>query len=77
VSINISDSGMYLFAAADLRVGGEIELEFCPQDSKEKVRACGVVRRRALYLYGIEFVAAESSRVADRTADRNCSGPSA
>ena len=61
VSINISESGMYLFAAADLPNGAEMQLEFWLPDSTEKVRACGVVRRRALYLYGIEFLAAEAS----------------
>lgn len=61
VTINASDIGLYLFAAADLRVGAQIEVEFCPHRSKEKVRASGVVRRRALYLYGIEFVTTEHS----------------
>jgi hypothetical protein len=55
-SINISEGGMYLFAAAHLPPGTLIEIEFRTPHGKEVVRACGAVRRRALYLYGIEFL---------------------
>jgi hypothetical protein len=48
---------MYLFSAADLPLGSEIEMEFCPPESKRTISISGVVRRRALYLYGIEFLA--------------------
>jgi hypothetical protein len=59
VSINISEGGMYLFAATNLPVGSRIELEFRPPDKNQPRRVCGVIRRRALYLYGIEFLHGE------------------
>ena len=55
VSINISEVGMYLFAAANLALGAQVELEFLPPDSAELVRVLATVRRRALYLFGVEF----------------------
>ena len=54
-SINICEGGMYLFSAAEFEVGSEIEVDFHLPDGKG-VRAFGTVRRRALYLYGIEFI---------------------
>jgi len=59
VTINVSEGGMYFFAAADLAIGAQIEVEFRPPNANETICACGVVRRRALYLYGIEFLAEE------------------
>ena len=56
LSINISEGGIYLFAAAHLAVGTQIEIEFQLPNSKRDVRTCGTVRRRAVYLYGIEFL---------------------
>ncbi len=73
VSINVSQAGMYFFAAADLAVGTQIEVEFCPRDSKEKVRAYAVVRRRALYLYGIEFLAPDVSEAGRRASSQDYS----
>ncbi len=61
LSINVSDGGIYFFAAANLDVGTSVEVEFCPPGSKEPVRAFGTVRRRALYLYAIEFLRDGSS----------------
>ncbi len=55
LSINISEGGIYVFAAAKLAVGTQIDLEFRLPNSKQAVRTCGTVRRRAVYLYGIEF----------------------
>jgi hypothetical protein len=66
-SINISEGGMYLFAAAHLPPGTLIEIEFRPPHGKELVRATGIVRRRALYLYGIEFVS-DDAATRDRTS---------
>ena len=57
IGINLSDVGMCLFTIANLPVGSQIEVEFQPPRSKEPVRLTGTVRHRALYLYGIEFVA--------------------
>lgn len=58
LGVNLSDVGMCLFTVANLAVGTQIEVEFLPPRSKEKVRRAGTVRHRALYLYGIEFAAA-------------------
>jgi PilZ domain len=55
VSINVSEGGMYVFAAANFPTGAQVEVTFRPQES-ETVRFSGMVRRKALYLYAIEFV---------------------
>ena len=57
VGINLSDVGMCLFAIASLQVGSQIQVEFLPSRREERVRVSGIVRHRALYLYGIEFLA--------------------
>ncbi|MBZ5599461.1 MAG: PilZ domain-containing protein [Acidobacteriia bacterium] len=62
LGINLSDSGMCLFAMANLPVGSQIQVEFLPPRCKERVRVCGTVRHRALYLYGIEFPADSDQR---------------
>jgi hypothetical protein len=56
LGINLSDVGMCLFTVAHLPIGSQIEVEFFPPQSKERVRLAGTVRHRALYLYGIEFL---------------------
>jgi PilZ domain-containing protein len=65
-SINISEGGLYLFAAAHLPPGTLVEIEFRPPRGKELVCATGTVRRRALYLYGIEFLS-DGAGTGDRT----------
>ena len=60
-SINISEGGIYLFAAAHLLPGARIEIEFRPPGKKKAVRTSGIIRRRALYLYGIEFLAEDAA----------------
>lgn len=57
LGINLSDGGMCLFAIANLSVGSQVEIEFLPSRSAELIRVSGIVRHRALYLYGIEFLA--------------------
>ena len=57
LGINLSDAGMCLFAIANLALGSQIQIEFLPPRCTERVRVCGIVRHRALYLYGIEFLA--------------------
>jgi len=54
--INLSDVGMCLFTMANLRLGSQIQVEFLPPRSTELVRVSGIVRHRALYLYGIDFL---------------------
>lgn len=56
LGMNISDFGMGLFAVAKLSLGTQVEVELLLPGSSEPVRVGGVVRYRALYLYGIEFV---------------------
>lgn len=56
LGMNISVGGMGLFAVANLHVGSPIEIEFQSPESGKRHRLRGIVRHRALYLYGIEFV---------------------
>jgi PilZ domain-containing protein len=56
VSINLSKHGMYVFAATNLSVGTEIEVTFRQPERKKLVLISGIVRRKAVYLYGIEFL---------------------
>ena len=58
LGINLSDVGMRLFAIANLPLGSQIQVEFLPPRCTERVRARGIVRHCALYLYGIEFLLA-------------------
>jgi hypothetical protein len=69
-SINISDAGIYLFAAANLSIGTQVEIEFNSPESKQLVRTRGTVRRRALYLYAIEFVSEDAASARDRMSAR-------
>ncbi|MGH9501408.1 MAG: PilZ domain-containing protein [Terriglobales bacterium] len=62
LGINLSDVGMCLFAIANLPVGSQIQLEFLPPRSRELTRVSGIVRHRALYLYGIEFLTDSDKR---------------
>ncbi len=57
VTINISQGGMYLFAAANLPLGSQLEMDFVPPGATQLISTYAIVRRRALYLYGIEFLA--------------------
>ena len=57
LGINISEHGMCLFAVANLPVNSRVEIELPLPRSKERLRLSGTVRHRALYLYGIEFLA--------------------
>jgi len=56
LGINLSEGGMGLFAVAHLAIGSRVEVEFCPPESSEAVRLEAMIRHRALYLYGIEFL---------------------
>ncbi len=56
LGINLSDVGMCLFTIANLPLESQIQVEFIPPQCKERIRVCGIVRHRALYLYGIEFL---------------------
>jgi hypothetical protein len=56
LGINLSDVGMCLFTMANLPVGSQIQIEFLPPRRTELVLVSGIVRHRALYLYGVEFL---------------------
>ena len=56
LGINISDVGMSLFTIANLEVGSRIQIDLLLSQSTERVRIWGIIRHRALYLYGIEFL---------------------
>jgi PilZ domain-containing protein len=56
LGINLSDVGMCLFTMANLPVGSQVRVEFLPPRSTELVRLSGIVRHRALYLYGVDFL---------------------
>ena len=56
LGINLSDLGMCLFVMADLPVGSQIQVEFLSPRNQEQVRVSGVIRYRALYLYGVDFL---------------------
>jgi hypothetical protein len=57
LGINLSEVGMCVFTMANLPLGSEVQVEFDAPRSEERVRLCGTVRHRAIYLYGIEFLA--------------------
>jgi hypothetical protein len=57
LGINLSDVGMCLFSMVNLPLGSQIEVEFLPPRCTERVRKSGTVRHRAVFLYGIEFLA--------------------
>lgn len=54
--IKVSEGGMYFFAVANLRIGEAVEVEFKTPGEQKLVRALGMIRTRAVYLYGLEFV---------------------
>lgn len=66
VGVNISEGGMCLFAVTNLPVGKQVEVEFCPPGTEDPIRLSGTIKHRALYLYGIEFLA-EPIAVAPRS----------
>jgi hypothetical protein len=68
LGINLGDFGMRLFALANLPLGSQIQVEFLPPRCTERVRVCGIVRHRAVYLYGIEF-RVDSDKHRDSWAD--------
>ena len=55
-TLNLSDHGMYLFTAANIALDSKIEIVFRLPEEKELVQVSAVVRRKVVYLYGIEFL---------------------
>jgi PilZ domain-containing protein len=52
----LSAGGICLFALANLAIGAQIDVEIIDFHSGTRVRVSGIVRNRAAYLYGVEFV---------------------
>ena len=55
----IGEGGVSLFVVADLPIGVEVEMLFTYSHSVQPIRMRGVVRNRAAYLFGIEFLVEE------------------
>lgn len=55
--ITLSEGGMCLFAVANIGIGSKIQVEFTDPRSRQLVRTDAAIRNRAVYLYGIEFLA--------------------
>src|ERR1700739_1844166 len=53
----LSEGGMAVTAGVELKNGDEAEIEFTPPYSGGPIRIRGIVRNRAGYRYGLEFVA--------------------
>jgi hypothetical protein len=54
--VQFSEGGICLFAAANLPVGSQVNVEFKSPNGNEPVRVRGKVRNRSVYLYGVEFL---------------------
>jgi hypothetical protein len=54
--VRLSEGGICLFAAANLPVGSDIDVEFNNPRTDEPVRVRGKLRKRSVYLYGVEFL---------------------
>lgn len=68
LGINISDVGMSVFTIANLAVDSRIQVELIPPQSHARIGIPGIIRHRALYLYGIEFLRdADKQRESDET----------
>jgi len=65
-TLNLSEHGMYMFTAANLPAGGDIEIVFRPPGEKHLVHASAVIRRKVVYLYGIEFIEKVTHPAEDR-----------
>jgi hypothetical protein len=55
-SIRLSEGGVSVFALVNLPVGSRVRVQFKFPHAGEPVAIEGVVRSRAVYLYGVEFL---------------------
>ncbi|MDT8070430.1 MAG: PilZ domain-containing protein [Terriglobia bacterium] len=69
-TLNLSDHGMYLFTAANISLGSEIKILFRPPAEKETIQLSAIVRRKVVYLYGIEFIDCSKSVAPQVTAGK-------
>jgi hypothetical protein len=67
MTINVSEHGAYLFAATNLPIGTEIDIVYRPPGRPKSICAHGIVRRRAVFLYGVEFLNSDTAAIGDRT----------
>ncbi len=77
LGINLTDVGMCVFVMASLPVGSRIEVEFIPPERLYVIRLSGIVRHRAVYLYGIEFLDrwADVTSNVERVVERRGNSP--
>jgi hypothetical protein len=52
----LGELGMCVSVGLELKVGGEVEIEFTLPYSSEPIRVSGAVRNRKGYRYGCEFI---------------------
>ncbi len=52
----LSEGGVALYAAVELDIGDRVELEVADPESGPPIRAKAVVRNRAGYAYGLQFL---------------------
>ena len=53
----LNEGGMCIFAGMELRLGDQVAVEFTPPYGEAPLRLWAVVRNRAGYYYGLEFLA--------------------
>lgn len=73
-TLNLSDHGMYLFTAANIPLGSQLEIAFRPPEEKSPLHVSAIVRRKVVYLYGIEFLNCSESRHRSESATENLAG---
>ncbi len=71
IGINVTDVGMCMFMMANLPVGSRIDIEFVAPECLYAARFSAIVRHRAVYLYGIEFVLANGTPGVERLASEH------
>jgi hypothetical protein len=53
----LNEGGMCVFAGIELRLGDQVAVEFIPPHGQAPLRLWAIVRNRAGYYYGLEFLA--------------------
>lgn len=64
--LHVSEGGIYLFAVADFEPGTQVEIEYRKPKTGERTRSSGLVQRRMVYLYAVEFSGDSSQTVSSR-----------
>jgi hypothetical protein len=55
-SIRMSEGGVSVFALVNLSLGARVSVQFTLPHANQPLSIAGVVRSRAVYLYGVEFL---------------------